>query len=37
MDMKELGVIHKVFGEGIIIDHVGDYLMISFKQGEKNF
>ena len=37
MDMKNHFVIHKVFGEGKVLDHAGVYLIISFEQGEKKF
>jgi hypothetical protein len=30
-------VIHKAFGEGTIIEHSGNYLVISFQTGEKKF
>lgn len=37
MDLIGEIVVHKVFGEGTIINHTEDYLTISFKQGEKKF
>lgn len=37
MDLINSVVIHKVFGEGIIINHEHSYLTVKFQQGEKKF
>lgn len=37
MDLINLMVKHKVFGEGIIISHENSYITVKFQQGEKKF
>lgn len=37
MDLINLTVKHKVYGEGIIISHENSYITVRFQQGEKKF
>jgi len=37
MNIKENVVIHKVFGEGTVVDHTDNYLTVLFNVGEKKF
>ena len=35
MDLMNLKVSHKVFGDGIIIDNDSSYITVKFSEGEK--
>lgn len=37
MDLMNLKVSHKIFGDGIIIDNDSLYITVKFSEGEKKF